>query len=288
MKIKETIKKIAIVLMIAAFTFAMTACGGSDDGSGGSDGSGNSGSSPKFDFGDIEWSVESGKNDGYDVVRFGYVNNSEYDISGFHLDFKLKDDVTEDDVNGYEELKKKAKDMEEEPTELTISANTTKYVPAGEEFKNGICNLDGTVQYFTDYDAYELFEPETMTIEYISGNKIHTAYYDYEKQKVSYDEPETAYKWSDSELAKKLPKPETKIVVPGFDDEDSFSADIYCADEDVYNNYIDACKEKGFDKNIDTNNEWMWDAENKEGDKLSLIFQEEDDHLSVHLDKGEK
>lgn len=280
---KMKTKYILIMLMIITAAFAFSACGDKS-----SDSDSNSSSSPKFDFGNIEWNVESGMKDGYKVVKFGYSNNSDYDIVFFGLDFKLKDDVTADEVNEYKELKEKAKDMEEEPTDLTISANTTKYVPAGEKFENGTCNLDGTVQSFTDYDAYDLFEPETMTINYISGNKIHTAYYDYKKGKVSYDEPMTAYKWSDSELAKKLPKPTTKIVVPGFDDKDSFSADIFCADEDVYNEYIDACKKKGFNKNIDTNNDWNWDAENKEGDKLSLIYISEDGKVSVHLNKADK
>lgn len=271
-------KKIfAVIGLSVMMAVSFAGCGG-----GGSD-KDESGGVPEFDFGKIEWNVDSGYKNGNEIVKFGYDNNSEYDITSFGIEFKIKDDVTEDEIAEHKELKEKAKDQEEELDELTMDATTTKYVKAGGSFDKGECTLDGTIQLFTDYDAYDLFEPDKMTISYLSGGKIYTAYYNYEKKKTSYDEEVLdAYKWSDSKLAKLLPKPDAKIAIPDMDDKESFTVKIYGINQDFYESYIKECKEKGFNKEEDKNDE-LWSAKDKEGNNLELVFSKNDDCVSLYL-----
>ena len=279
----NTKKLIAVICICMIAVFSLASCGKSS-GEKTSDGE----SIPEFDFGKVEWSVYSGVSEGNRIVKFDFDNNTEYDIASFDLDFKIKEDVTEDEINKFAELKQKAKDMEHDPEKLTISATTTAYTEAGSSYKGGNCNLDGTVQFFTEYDAYELFEPDMMTITFVENNKLFTAYYDYKENKVSYDDESLkAFDWSDSKLAKTLPKPDAKIAVVTWDEKDHFDAKICGVDESKYKEYIKACKEKGYNKNIDDDTDWMWEADNKEGKNLEMIYSDDDDTISLYLNAPE-
>ena len=278
-------RKICLGLLTVVFALILAACSG---GSSGGSGENKSSSSEKFDFAGIEWGVKNGLVEGDRMPVFGYENNTGYDITEFNLSFKVKDDISEDEVTAFDTLKKKAKDMEKEPLELTIDATTTRYVKSGESVENLPINLDGTIQYFTEYDAYELFEPDRLSIVYVDGNELYNAYYDFINEETTVEDTgEKAYTWSSSELAKKLPKPDSPIVVVSYDEKNNFSAEIYAADKDFYNSYKKLCQEKGFSKNIDEGS-WIWDAENKEGDKVNLIFDEENQTVNIHLDKKDE
>ena len=278
----KTKKGICLSLLIVVLAIVLAACSGGNSEQGSEKKSNGTG---KFDFSGIAWGVKNGLVEGDRMPVFGYENNTGYDITEFNLSFKVKDDISEEEVTAFRTLKEKAKDMEEEPLELTIDATTTRYVKSGASVENLPINLDGTVQYFTEYDAYELFEPDKLSIVYIDGNELCNAYYDFLNEETTVEDTgEKAYTWSSSELAKKLPKPDSPIVVVSYDEENLFSAEIYAADKDYYDSYKKLCQEKGFSKNIDDGS-WIWNAENKEGDKLNLIFDKENQTVSISLDK---
>lgn len=278
----KTRKGICLSLLIVVLAIILAACSGGNSEQGGEKKSAGAG---KFDFSGIAWGVKNGLVEGDRIPVFGYENNTGYDITEFNLSFKVKDDASEEDVTAFDSLKEKAKDMEEEPLELTIDATTNRYVKSGEKVENLPINLDGTIQYFTEYDAYELFEPDKLSVVYIDGNELYNAYYDYLNEETTVEDTgEKAYTWSSSELAKKLPKPDSPIVVVSYDEENLFSAEIYAADKDFYNTYKKLCQEKGFSKNGDDES-WIWNSENKEGNKLTLIFDENDQTVSISLNK---
>lgn len=279
-------KNIIQVLAVCVCIIAAMCLGGCGEGSGSDGGSSNA---PKFDFGCIEWGVGTSVIEGDRVVTFGYDNNSDYDIAELSLEYKLKDDVTEEEIAKYSELKEKAENMEEELSDLTISVRVDNIVEAGGSVSDIPMNLDKTIQYYTEYDAYDLFEPDIMTVLYFKGNDIYTAYYDYKSQETSYsDEVLKAFTWSDSELAKKLPKSDARIAIVGFDDETRFHVNTYGVTKEKYEEYIGQCKEAGFTKNIDNDVDWNWEAEDAEGNKVDLIYDSSSDELSIAIDAPRK
>lgn len=289
---RKITKLMVLACLCALMVLCCSGCGSGSESGDGENGQGagaDSGSAPKFDFSGIEWSVDSGVIDGYRVVMFNYNNNTDYDIAELSLEFKLRGDVTEEEVNKFSELKEKAKNMEKEPTELTIEAWAKPIVESGGSANDIPMQLDGTIEYFTTYDAYELFEPDMMTAYYIKGNKIYTAYYDYSTQETSYDSDVIdAYGWSDSEIAGLLPKPDARIAVVQYDDESRFRVDIHGVGKEFYEDYIAKCKEKGFTKNVDDDSDWIWRAEDKAGNELEISVDDTDQIVGIAIDAADE
>ena len=296
-------KTIIIGLMMALaliLTFLMAGCGaGSGDGSGSGDAddqtASNSGT-PAFDLSLIDWSVESGIVEGYRVVTFGYTNNTDYEVVDFDLEFKVKDDVTDDQLEQYSELKEKAKDMEHDIGEITFQAMTSKCVAPGASIDGQPCGLDGTIEYYTDFDSYEVFEPDMMTAVLSDGQKLYSVYYDFTSGKTTVDEDVMdAYTWSDSELAKSVPKPDVKYMGISYEDEDSLHARAFGVSRDKCSEYIDACKAAGFDQNIDDSDEdygasgtRYFKSDNGNGISLDIDYYPSDDEMQISLDREEE
>lgn len=273
-------KILFIVGIILAMTFAFAGCG-SDTAEA------SRGGISSVDLSQIDWNVESGIVDGYRCVVFGYTNNTEYEIVDFNLEFKVKDGVTNEQLGAYSELKEKASDMDHDISEITIGAMTSKCVAPGESVEGCACNLDGTIEYYSDFESYEVFEPDMMTAVLSDGKKIYIAYYDFASGKTTMgDQVENAYTWSDSDLAKALPKPDVRYLMISYDEEDSLSANAYGVSKDMYDTYVEACKSKGFDQNIDTY-EGSFEADNGEGIHIDVDYYSSDDEMYISAEKDE-
>ncbi len=284
-------KRLLIAILALITVFAFTACG-SDNMTDKDNGApkenqteeADTASRPDFNFSNIEWEVKNALVDGDRRAVFCYTNNSEFDIVELDLRMKMKEDVTEDEIASHEQLKEKSEAMDHELKYLTIDVITNKYVKPGETAENLSIGLDGTVEIFTGYEAYDLFEPDSMTIYYVANNTIYSATYDYVNEETIYNSTaKQAFTWSDSELAKKLPKPDSPVVTVDWDDEDHFSASIFASDHDAFVKYAEACKAAGFDADIDDELDWWWTAKDKDGCELSLQFMEEDGYISLGL-----
>lgn len=285
-------KKILTLMLAFALAMmmgiAMTACGagsGSDSGSDG--GSPAPAAKPSVDLSQVEWNVESGIVDGIRAVVFGYTNNTDYEIVDFDLEFKVKGDVTSEQLETSSELKEKASDMDHDIGEITFSAITHKCVAPGESVENCVCNLDGTIQYYTDFDSYELFEPDMLTAVIAADGKVYAAYYDFASGKTTMgDEAEDAYTWSDSAIAKALPKPDVRYLMISLDEEDYLSAEAYGVSRDTFEAYVTACKEKGFDQDVDEYDD-SFSAANGEGVSVDVRYISSDDQMYISADKEE-
>ena len=267
---------------------AMTGCGsgsGSDAGSDG--GSPSPAGKPSVDLSQIEWNVESGIVDGIRAVVFGYTNNTDYEIVDFDLEFKVKEGVTNEQLEASSELKEKASDMDHDIGEMTFSAITHKCVAPGESVENCVCNLDGTIQYYTDFDSYELFEPDMLTAVVASDGKVYVAYYDFASGKTTMgDESEDVYTWPDSAITKALPKPDVRYLMVSMENEDYLSLEAFGVSKDTFEAYVAACKEKGFDQDVDEDDD-SFTASNGEGVKVDLRYISSDDQMYITADKEE-
>ena len=251
---------------------------------------------PAFDLSKIDWNVESGIVEGTRVVTFGYTNNTEYEVIDFDLEFKVKGDVTDDQLEQYSELKEKAKNMEHDIGEITFQCMTSKCVAPGESIDGQPCCLDGTIEYYTDFDSYEVFEPDMMTVVLSDGKTLYSAYYDYISGKTTVGEDTLdAYTWSDSALAKAVPKPDVRYLAISYDNEDSLYAKAFGVSRDACGEYIDACKAMGFDQNIDDSDEKYgasgtryFNADNGNGIKVDVDYYPSDDEMHISVDREDE
>lgn len=267
--------------MAVTMGITLSACGsGSDSGGGG----GALSSTPDVDLSQIDWTVESGIVDGNRTVVFGYTNNTDYEIVDFDLGFVVKGDVTDEQLEANSEIKEKASDMEHPINETTMEAITHKVVPAGESVSGCACTLDGTIEYYSDFDSYELFEPDMMTVVVASNDKLYAAYYDFASGNTTMDEDVAdAYTWPESELTKALPKPDVRYLDTS-DYDDSLYADAYGVSKDTFKAYVEACKSQGFDQNVDEDDN-SFSAENADGTSIDVDYYSTEDQMQITVYK---
>lgn len=91
----------------------------------------------------------------------------------------------------------------------------------------------------------------------------------------------TTIKWPDSKLAQLLPTPESTVGAIELETDDSLTVLIGNTTDEQYNQYLDACKEKGFTKDkyqtSGTDENPHYSAENKDGYSLTLEYYKDDD-----------
>lgn len=92
--------------------------------------------------------------------------------------------------------------------------------------------------------------------------------------------------WPEDGIAVYLPKPETEYGYVMTNDKDTFYASIDKITDDVYSNYIDSCKKKGFDKNSATTST-SYEADNEDGYHLKLSHYTSDD-MNIDLISPDK
>ena len=100
------------------------------------------------------------------------------------------------------------------------------------------------------------------------------------------DEAEDAYTWSDSTIAKALPKPDVRYLMMTSDDEDYLSAEAYGVSEDTFETYVAACKENGFDQDVDEYDD-NYTAKNADGIEIDVSYIRSDDQMYISADKEE-
>lgn len=93
------------------------------------------------------------------------------------------------------------------------------------------------------------------------------------------------YNWDEVVLAEMLPKPESPYGEIISNSDDYLSLDVKKTNVTQYNNYIDACKEKGFMIDAETTGSSFY-AFNDKGYKLSLSYYDYSSEMHINLDSA--
>ena len=89
--------------------------------------------------------------------------------------------------------------------------------------------------------------------------------------------------WSDIVLGDVIPQPESNRGEITFNSESELYISIHNMSQSQYNDYVSACKQKGFTIDIDESS-ISFSAYNQDGYKLSLTYFESDSEMSIDLD----
>lgn len=104
--------------------------------------------------------------------------------------------------------------------------------------------------------------------------------------KVDYGDAEK-FAWSDILLADVVPEPESLFGEVMSNHEDYLSLYVYKTSIEDYNDYVEACKEKGFTVEADQS-EQSYYAYDAAGYKLSLYYDESDSKMHIGIDAAEE
>lgn len=242
---------------------------------------------------EVDWNIDENIVDEKRCVVLDYTNNSNCTIVDFELSFKAKNDITDKEKEKfYQDIQKSFEfsddDMSElKEKEISMSTGSERVVNPGESVDKVRCYYYSGYYYLNDISHYNLMQPDIATIKYISDGNVYTEYYDFISKKYSTeDKTEKAVQWSNYDIGNEVDKPEAEMIKVDLDDEDLFKFDVCGMSKDQYDQYVDACKEKGFTDEKNQKDD-RYSANNEQGYSITLEYDYDDYEIEVRVSKEE-
>lgn len=241
-----------------------------------------------FTMSDIEWNIEESIVDGNkDYGDISYVNNTKYDILDLDITYSRKSGITDEQMlDTFSDLQSDYDWENSEIENLQLNACNYAFTVPGKKADKEASYVVGGVNTknfigITE-EQFNLFEPDTAEIHYISGDKIYTVYYDFKNDEMNCDSADVIdkFSWSDSDLANAVPKPEYDIVVVLEEYDNVFSYEIYNVTKDDFDDYKEQCSQKGFVKNSSDSDEEYYVAENSDGIQLDISYDSDSNRMT--------
>ena len=280
-------KKITVMVMTLVLGLSLVGCSSGNDGNNNEQVSQEAVKAESIKIEDLDWSVDTGIVNGSRAMVFGYTNNSNYTVVDFIVKFKLKDDVTDDQLAVFNPVKEAAGLSDSDVKNLYAQGYNHKISEPGETLTANTCLFNDTFRAVEDTAQFELMEPDTASIAYISDNKVYMTYYDFATMKYTEDRNSgrEAFKWPSTDIAKLVPKPDLKVGNLAVSDKTSFYFIGYGVDDSFFNDYVNKCKEYGYTIESDINS-LMYEAKGTDGSDLTLMYDKSNEQMSIRLEKS--
>ena len=242
---------------------------------------------------DIDWSVEEGEVEDAKCVTLKFTNNTDVTIVDFEIGFAEKEGLKDDEKDQFlADLQKEFDYSDDEiasvkDMEISAHAGSESLVKPGDEHGNeAFYYFSGTVT-MTNMDHYDLLEPETAYLRYIDDGFVYTEYYDFASGKYVDGgvEPTEAVTWTESDLGKKLPKPDVEYLKAGTESESSISFSAYGMSEDDFNAYNEKLLDKGYDNNT-TSIENYFTGVNEKGNIIKTYYYKDKQCMHVTVSEN--
>lgn len=239
-----------------------------------------------FSMADIDWSVEEGIVRGTRAFVMSYTNNTKCDVLGLDITYSKKSDVTDEQMlNAFSNLKAEHGYEDSEIIGFQLNVRNYEFAVSGRKVEQEPLYVSGGSGYVTTDEQLNLFEPDIAEINYVDGDKIYTAYYDFKNDKMNCDSSDTVDKcsWSDSDMAQKVPKPEYDIVTIESNDDSMFAYNIYGITKDDFKTYKEQCVQNGFTEDSNNDDEGYYEAKNSDGFTLSIYYESDANRMVCML-----
>ena len=284
MKSKRILNFVIIVIII----ISLTACGSNSEKSSGGIFKGKSLSTSDLSINSFIWKTEASKCYGSNCYVFSLENNSEYDIIGVDITYRVKDSVTEEQLKVYDSFMKEHDGYIEEddsPKDITLRGSSNTLLTKGENVSNIILSIgfkDWSWYTSPTAEQFDLMEVKELQIGVIGkDNKLYIAYYDFVSNNWKFDTvKKDVDTWSNSSLAKMLEKPNDKHRIITKDEDDDFSFYSYGITKDTYKQYVDNIKALGFEDEYPTST--YYSGENSDGYNIRVDYSEENNRMYVN------
>ena len=238
----------------------------------------------------LKWSVYTTIADGKRQTGFCFENHSSCMIFDVKMTFRPKAGLTEKEKKEFYTTVEKecskyfSEQIKESETWMNVSFENL--LNCDESIQNLICYYgDSSVYSMKKMDMYDFLEPDILSFRYVRRKRIYTCYYDFIKQEYYLDSntPSANY-WSNSNLAKQIPKPNAKVIELYGETNTAFAFYGYGITNEGYELFINECKKRGFTVDLKEESysylgEMDFEAKNKDGYTIYATFYKDKNKL---------
>ncbi len=216
---------------------------------------------------DFKFEYYSSMCDSQECYAATLTNNSKFIITGVNFYYRVKSGVSEDELSVYNDFMQYNKgDMLEDYIKklgydyslknITLISPFYLYLRKGEQdsihFYIGV--MDETLMtHYANEEQFKLMEPRELDLSLIYNGKEYYVRYDFDKKTWKIDEETRDVDvWSNTDIAKALPKPKGEHFVVHRNEDSLYFITSYGIDKYMYEEYIKTLKEAGFKESIYT------------------------------------
>lgn len=237
---------------------------------------------------DIDWSVDSGFDNGERTVKFTYTNNSKYKIIDLDLKFAQKSTTTKKDMKVFNYLKKNGGIWsQDEINDIYLEAIEHRFTEPGETIDDGLVSINGTYTYAKSMDEYKLMEPDSLEVTFVGDDgKGYEMYYDFKTQTYGdgSDEGFDLYNWAEKSYGKMFPKMTDVVSSVIVDENDNFCVDVYGVSKDDYDDYVSEVKNDGF-SNIKYDEDGLFQATDSLNNEAYITYSEYSEKICISFEQ---
>jgi len=242
---------------------------------------------------DFNWETKQTRIDGEKIYAMSITNNSKYDILGAEIYYELKSSVTKEELNLFDDFMSDHADWfdeDETKEDITLIGSRNKLIKKGETLDQIILYIAMDTTYWYDTPSkkqFDLMKPDELQLAVIGkDNKVYIVYYDFEDKEWSIDETTKQLNvWAKNDLANKVVKPTCDYYVLTSDIDDEYELDFVCygSTKEYFKQYAEEIRDAGFDIDAPGKDDYKtyYNAENKDGDSISITYNKENDILKV-------
>lgn len=239
---------------------------------------------PKIE--EISWEFRNTVKYGEPVAVFDYTNNSSYTIVLLVFEFRMKENVTSEQLQLVDIFTDEFVPNEEIP-EMKPYVNDWIVCDPGEKAEGADCYMKYNT-YPSNTDQCELMELQSADIYFIGEDgKKHTVSYSADNGGYSLRETsEELYSWIDNDYTKMLPKPDTRIASADQFREDCLGVKAYDMNHEAYLAYVDACEQMGFEnKYPNEDHDYSYTGINQEDYEIYIRYIDDMHYVEITLQK---
>ena len=209
---------------------------------------------------DFAWETSKTYISGDEYYAMSLTNNSKYDLLAADIYYKVKDDVSDSQLNvfdGFMEEHKDWFDEDETKRDISLVGSKIKLTKNGETIKPIEVTIGiGTTCWYNSPDTtqFNLMEPEKLVLGLIKDNVLYVTYYDFIDKSWALDERTVQLNcWSKNEFAQKITKHVCDYyrTTSDLDDEKRIEFTVYGITKDYFKEYVEEMKNIGFTVDAD-------------------------------------
>ena len=273
-----------ILIMTMAVCLCLFGCGETNNGNNSSAKFDNAAIKNSLSIDDFDWSVDRGVYSGVRAYALSITNNSKYDLIGVEIGYKLKDDVTDDQLKLFDDFKQSHSDWIDEGDELILRGFRDIYIPSngGSADTIGLAIGIGTStwQDLPTEEQFSAMTPDYLSVALVSNKNIYWATYDFINSTWHIEKTVNLIDWPDN-VSQILEKPECSILYVT-DTGSLFSATAYGVDNNYFNQYLEKVISAGFTVDSSKLSSFYY-ANNENGDKISLEYNDVCKSIEINL-----
>lgn len=242
-------------------------------------------STEKLKIKNFKWKAKQILYMGQRVYTVELTNKSKFDVLGFQIRYRLKEDATDEQKALFDEFKQEnSEDLDQ--GEVTMGGALQRYVKSGSKLTKVPLTLglgDYSTATFPTKEQFEAMEEDYIALGIIYKNELNVVYYDCINKSWSVNGSKEINNWPENDITSLIVKPKSKVIECDYlESINHFNAFSYGMSKKAFTKYVKDIKKKGFTEDSNKT-DFNYSAKDKDGNQVTVVYFQEAKAMQISI-----